>query len=220
MVSLLFPPPAPICPHVASSQDVMSHVLPLPLQIYQLLQEETGVADIFYSAETQFQFLQPNKLCIDATSSLRLRSSSSPTAAAASSSSSSFGPPHCISAHTDHRVHPFAAVDFETLPVDQLENCVLPRSHWGFTRSHNAEERWRASVYILGSWGPALTSNSWLSAVIAAEYIAAKSGKCPFKKDLINEKKNKANTEDNNIIFFFIPCDWNQTLVVLGRTSY
>lgn len=188
----------------------MSHVLPLPWRIYQLLQEETSVADICCSAETQFQFLQPNKSCIDATSSLRLWSSSSPTAAAASSSSSSFGPPHCISAHTDRRIHPFPAVDFQTLPVSQLENCLLPRTHWGFTQFHSAEGRWRASVYILF---PVLASNLWLSAVIAAEYIVAKSGKCPFKKDLINDLSfNKANTEDSHAqSFFLIPCALNQT---------
>lgn len=101
------------------------------------LQEDTGIVEL-QRRDSQFQFLQPNKACINTTCSLQLESARGfhPRRQAGLVSQlqrlqppphpslRASGPPRCVPACTGSHARPFLAVDFQN-QVYQLENCLL-----------------------------------------------------------------------------------------------
>lgn len=57
---------------MVQSYRVMSHIVPLPLQIWRYLWDKTAIDEIYHSTGTPFQFLQPDTAAVDISSSLKL----------------------------------------------------------------------------------------------------------------------------------------------------
>lgn len=104
------------------------------------LWEEISIVDICYGRQAQFQFLYLNSARFDTLNLLEAARACLSAAAAAAASYSSVCFRSSLLCSGSYK-YPRIAADFQSLPLYQLENCLLSWSHSGFTWSHSIEER-------------------------------------------------------------------------------